>query len=101
MVCGVDPKLNYISKKRTRGYSAGRTTRLAEVEANEDTHDTSDDENETEEVEFCDMLPQGLAMVRIQVQEDEENGERDPTGGPEMIRVSDSVDLTGMVTPTG
>jgi hypothetical protein len=67
-VCGVDPK--YITSLRQATYKLRILTAcLTKVETNQDTHDASDDEGETQEIEFGNMLLQCFAMMRVQVEE--------------------------------
>ena len=57
-----------------------RTTRLAEVEADEDADDTADYQHEAQEVEFVVVLSERLAVMRVQVQEEPQDEERNASG---------------------
>lgn len=54
------------------------TAILALVESKEQTHNSADQEKQTDEVKFAGVFPQRLAMVRVQVQEEKEKNARDP-----------------------
>lgn len=58
------------------------TARLAEVEAQENEDNSGNDEEKSDEVEFLDVLPERLPFMRVEVQEEEQQGEADTSGGP-------------------
>ena len=53
-----------------------RTTCFTVVEPDENKHDTDNDKHESNKVELGNVLFQGLAMMRVQVEEEEQNCER-------------------------
>ena len=53
-----------------------RTTCFTVVEPDENKHDTDNDEHESNKVELGNVLFQGLAMMGVQVEEEEQNCER-------------------------
>lgn len=63
----------------------GHTAFFTEVKAQEDADDTADDEEESDEVEICDMLLETPSLVRVQVQEKEEKSEGNSTSRPGKI----------------
>lgn len=59
-----------------------RTAGFAEVEPEQDQDDTGDDEEQPHEVELFDVLVKALALMGVQVQEEEQQGKPDTTRGP-------------------
>lgn len=62
------------------------TASLTEVEPDEDANNASNDEQEANEVELCNVFTERLAVMRIKIQEEEEDQKRNPSSWPTNIR---------------
>jgi hypothetical protein len=58
------------------------TVGLAKVEPDEEKDDTGDDEEEAHEVELGHVLAQALALMRVQVEEEEQHNGGDASSRP-------------------
>ena len=57
------------------------TSGLSGVETNEKANNASNQKRKSNKVELADMLPESPALMRVQVQEEEQDGERDAACG--------------------
>ena len=98
MHCGVDPWWNYdqhfcvfLKKLKTT-----LTASFTEIEAQEDEDDTSDDQEQADEVELIHVFLQWPSMVRVEVKEEEQQEEPNTACWP---ATSKALACQGQLTP--